>query len=82
MEDKDSIECTPVPGYRKSMRSKYVVLLVNQHRFQRDKYTGDTSIIKESVMKWVKFSTQQITSIWNINEARIVREDNLLMSID
>ena len=52
--DEDENECVPHVSYRKKMRSKWAVLLTNQRRFVQDRYSGDTPIVNESILTWIK----------------------------
>ena len=80
--DAEEIECVPHLGYQKQMSNKYALILMNQKRFIQDKYSGDTPIVLESVLKWVAFENKPILHIYNIKEIELTREDSIFMQID
>ena len=64
------------------MQGYDMVLFQNQHRYELDNYSGETPIVKESVLNWIRFPTRPTTQIYKVKETELKREDNIFMSIE
>lgn len=80
--DEDGIECIPNIGLKKQILDKWAVLLTNQRRFVHDRYSGDSPIVKESVLIWIDIPNIPTSHVYSVKEIELSREDSLFMSIE
>ena len=63
------------------LRGAELMVLMNNPRVDRGKYTGDSMIVKESRLEWIAIPAYDIVHNFKVMQETIEADDNLLISL-